>query len=116
MARIVATATAVPSYRLDRETYKRYCALVFSTPAQQRAARRIIDNTKIDARYLTLPPERLLASRPLEAKSADYATSAKELGEHVARRALDRAHLDPSAVDMIVTTSCTGVLIPSLAA
>lgn len=114
MAKITATATAVPSYRLDRETFKRYCGMVFSTPLQQRAARRIIDNTKIDARYLTLPPERLLAPRPLEEKSADYANFAKQLGEHVARHALDRAHLDASAIDMIVTTSCTGVMIPSV--
>lgn len=114
MAKITATATAVPEHRLDRETYKRYCNMVFSTPPQQRAARRIIDNTKIDTRYITLPPERLLAPRPLEEKSADYAAFAKQLGEHVARRALDRAHLDPTAVDMIVTTSCTGVMIPSV--
>ena len=33
MARIAATATAVPSYRLDRETFKRYCALVFDIAA-----------------------------------------------------------------------------------
>jgi alkylresorcinol/alkylpyrone synthase len=114
MARIASTATAVPSFRLDRETYKRYCSMVFTTPLQQRAARRIIDNTKIDARYLVLPPERLLSPRPLEEKSADYATYARQLGEHVGRRALDRAHLDAGAVDMIVTTSCTGVMIPSV--
>ena len=114
MGKIVATATAVPPYRLDRESYKRYCAMVFATGPQQRAARRIIDNTKIDARYLALPPERLLAPRPLAEKSADYAAFAKELGEHVARRALDRAHLDIDAVDMIITTSCTGVMIPSV--
>jgi alkylresorcinol/alkylpyrone synthase len=114
MARIAATATVVPSFRLDRDTYKRYCSLVFTTPLQQRAARRIIDNTKIDARYLVLPPEQLLAPRALEQKSADYATYARQLGEHVGRRALDRAHLAADAVDMIVTTSCTGVMIPSV--
>ncbi len=114
MAHIAATATALPAHRLDRETFKRYCALVFATPAQQRAARRIIDNTKIDARYLVATPEQILAPRPLADKSADYARHARELGEHVARRALDRAHLGPDAVDMIVTTSCTGVMIPSV--
>jgi len=114
MAKIAATATAVPSYRLDRETYKRYCALVFETPAQQRAARRIIDNTKIDARYLVAAPEQILTPRPLAEKSADYAAHARRLGEHVARRALDRAHLPLDAVDMIITTSCTGVMIPSV--
>jgi len=114
MGRICATAIAVPSYRLDRDTYKQYCNLVFTTPAQQRAARRIIDNTKIDARYLVLPPDRLLAPRPLQEKSADYATYARQLGEHVGRRALDRAHVAAEAVDMIITTSCTGVMIPSV--
>lgn len=114
MAKIVATATAVPSYRLDRETYTRYCMAVFSSPQQQRAARRIIEHTRIDTRHITLPPERLLTPRPLADKSADYARFAKALGEHVARRALDRAGLAPSAVDMIVTTSCTGFMIPSV--
>jgi alkylresorcinol/alkylpyrone synthase len=114
MARIAATATAVPSYRLDRDTYKRYATLVFATPAQQRAARRIIDNTKIDARFLVATPDQILTPRPLAEKSADYARHARELGEHVARRALDRAHVAADAVDMIVTTSCTGVMIPSV--
>ena len=114
MGKIAATATAVPPYRLDREAYKRYCAMVFATPPQQRAARRIIDNTLIDARYLALPPEVLLGARTLEDKSRDYARIAKELGEHVARAAIDRAHLDMNDLHMIVTTSCTGVMIPSL--
>jgi predicted naringenin-chalcone synthase len=114
MGQIVATATAVPSYRLDRETFARYCALVFSTPAQRRAARRIIDNTRIDTRYLTLPPERLLAPRSLADKSVEYEQAARSLGEHVLRRALDRAQLSPIAVDMLITTSCTGVMIPSV--
>lgn len=114
MGKITATATAVPPYRLDRDAYKRYCGMVFSSPLQQRAARRIIDHTKIDTRYLSLSPEQLLGPRTMEEKSLDYAKVAKQLGEHVARAALDRAHLDASDVDMIVTTSCTGVMIPSL--
>ena len=114
MGRICSTAVAVPSYHLDRETYKKYCMMVFSTPPQQRAARRIIDNTRIDARYLVHPPERILQPRPLAEKSADYAATARQLGEHVCRRALDRAHVAADAVDLFVTTSCTGVMIPSV--
>lgn len=114
MARIVATATAVPPHRLERDVYTRYCLAHFSTPAQQRAARRIIANTRIDTRYISHPPEQLLEPRTLGDKSADYARLARQLGEHVARRALDRAHVAPAAVDMIVTTSCTGVMIPSV--
>lgn len=114
MSKIVATATAVPSYRLDRETYTRYCTAIFNEPVQQRKARRIIANTGIDTRYLSLAPEALLRPRPLGDKSAEYARFARELGERVARGALDRAAVRPTEVDLIVTTSCTGVMIPSL--
>jgi alkylresorcinol/alkylpyrone synthase len=112
--KVVAAATAVPPHRLDRDTFIRYCDLVFATPAQRRAARRIVSNTRIDMRYLALPPERLLAPRPLADKSADYERLARALGEHVLRRALDRAHVDLATVDMLITTSCTGVMIPSV--
>ncbi|HEY2748289.1 MAG TPA: type III polyketide synthase [Polyangia bacterium] len=114
MGKIAATATAVPSFRLDRDTFKRYCELVFSSPLQKRAARRIVDNTRIDARYLVATPDEILAPRSLQEKSVAYAKHARELGEHVGRRALDRAHVAADAVDMIVTTSCTGVMIPSV--
>jgi alkylresorcinol/alkylpyrone synthase len=114
MAKIIGTATVVPPYRLDRATFEHYCAMVFATDAQRRAARRIIANTLIDTRYLALPPEQLLAPRPLGDKSADYARFARGLGEHVLRAALDRARIDVSGVDLLVTTSCTGVMIPSV--
>jgi alkylresorcinol/alkylpyrone synthase len=114
MGKIVATATAVPTYRLPRELYARYCEQVFSTDAQRRATRRIIDGTRIDTRYLVVPPERLLAPRSLADMSADYEGYARELGEVVLRRVLDRAQLGPGDVDMLVTTSCTGLMIPSV--
>jgi alkylresorcinol/alkylpyrone synthase len=114
MAKIAAAATAVPQYRLDRETYKRYVARVFHGPVEARAAQRIIDNTHIDARHLALPPEAILAPRTLDEKSRDYARFARAMGEHVARAALDRAEVAAASIDMIITTSCTGVMIPSL--
>jgi alkylresorcinol/alkylpyrone synthase len=112
VARIAATATAVPEFKLDRETYKRYCAQLFTDEA--RLAGHLIDNTRIDARYLAAPPEQLMAERSLGAQSAAYAQAALGLTETVARRALDRAHCDARAIDLIVTTSCTGFMIPSV--
>jgi alkylresorcinol/alkylpyrone synthase len=113
MARIVSTATAVPPHKLDAETYKRYCDLVFP-PAKARAVRKIVDNARIDARYLSASPDQLIAPRSLADKSEDYARVSLGLCEAVARRALDRAHLVPTDVDLIITTSCTGVMIPSV--
>jgi predicted naringenin-chalcone synthase len=112
MARILSTATAVPPHRVSRELYQQYCAVLYGDKA--RAARRIADNACIDARYITLAPEELLALRGLEAKSRAYDEAALRLSEEVARRALDRADLDATDVDQIITTSCTGVMIPSV--
>ena len=66
----------MPSFRLDRDTFKRYCELVFTSPLQRRAARRIVDNTRIDARYLVAAPDEILAPRSLQDKSAAYARHA----------------------------------------
>lgn len=113
MARILATATAVPPHRLDVETYKRYCGLVFA-PDQARAARRIADNARIETRYLSAPPAELIGPRSLEQQSRQFADTALGLCETVARHALDRAELRPADVDLLVTTSCTGLMIPSV--
>jgi predicted naringenin-chalcone synthase len=112
MSRILSTATAVPPYALDRPTYKRYCEVKFAEHA--RAARHIIDHTRIDTRYLSRPPHELLIERSLEEKSADYADHSLRLCEATAARALDRARIDREEIDLIITTSCTGVMIPSV--
>jgi predicted naringenin-chalcone synthase len=114
MARVLSTATAVPPYKLERAWYRRRCEEYFAPAGHAAAARRIIDGTCIDARYLSLPPERLVEMRSLDEKSADYERMARGLCEAVARRALDRAQVDARAVDLIVTTSCTGLMIPSV--
>jgi alkylresorcinol/alkylpyrone synthase len=112
MARIVSTATALPPHRLDRATYERYVTLVY--PERAAVARRIIENARIETRWLSAPPERLIEPRSIAEQSRDYKNVATALGETVTRRALDAAHLAPDAIDLFITTSCTGLMIPSL--
>jgi alkylresorcinol/alkylpyrone synthase len=113
--RILSTATAVPAFRLDRDLCRRYVEQVFAgSPARLRAARAILDRGRIEARHLAAPPEELLRPRSLTEKSAQYRRTSLALCEEVTRRALDRAHLRPEDVDQLVTTSCTGVMIPSV--
>jgi alkylresorcinol/alkylpyrone synthase len=114
MSRILSTAIAVPPHSLDRATYKRYCEAVFGAAGHGRAVAHLIDRTRIDTRYLSKRPQELLAHRPLEQKSADYAAMALALCEETAARALDRAAIGRKEVDLIITTSCTGVMIPSV--
>jgi predicted naringenin-chalcone synthase len=108
----LSTATAVPPHRVSRELYKQYCDVLFGDRA--RAARKIADNARIESRHIAIPPEEVLRPRSVGEKSQQYAEHALALCEDVARRALDRAHLDARDIDQIVTTSCTGVMIPSV--
>jgi alkylresorcinol/alkylpyrone synthase len=112
MSRILSTATAVPPHALPRALYRQYCEAKFA--GKERAARAIIDHTRIDTRYLSRPPDELLRDRSLDEKSADYSRMALSLTEETAARALDRANVRREAVDLLVTTSCTGVMIPSV--
>jgi alkylresorcinol/alkylpyrone synthase len=112
MARILGTATVVPPYKVERDLYKAYCDVLFGPLA--RAARRIADNARIDSRYISLSPEEVIAKQPLGERSRTYQELALALCENAARRAIDRAALDVEQIDLIVATSCTGIMIPSV--
>lgn len=112
VARIVSTATAVPPFTLDREQLKQLCRLVY--PEKAQSALRLIDNTRIDKRHLARSAATLMAPRSLTDKSIDFEQICFELSQTVARRALERSQRRADEIDLIVTTSCTGVMIPSV--
>jgi len=116
MARIVAVATANPPHRLDRPTIEAWCARVYPPGREREALLRLASSTGIESRALARPVADLVRARPFAERNAEYAEAAVPLAEAAARRALDRAGLDGDALDLVITTSCTGVLIPSLAA
>ncbi len=63
-------------------------------------------------RYTVLPME--LQGRTLGAVMEAYRTYAPGLAVQAARRALDTSGIDPAEIDTVITTSCTGYLIPAL--
>jgi len=112
---IASTAVAVPPHVLSRDLVKQYFGRTFSLSGRRlEAVLQVVDNAKIDRRYSILPVDELIEPRSLTETSRLYRENALALGRSVAQRALDRAGLAPSDIDMIVTVSCTGVMIPSL--
>jgi len=65
-------------------------------------------------RYLAEDPARLLEGRGLSETTALYARHATDLTESAARQALTGAGLSPQRIDVIISVSCTGYLVPSL--
>jgi alkylresorcinol/alkylpyrone synthase len=112
---IAATATAVPQHRFGRDEVKRYLQHVFSLDAARlQAILAIVDNSRVKQRYCIHPVEAIIEPRPLEEISREYAEHAVKLGAEVTSGCLMRAGLTPADVDLLITVSCTGIMIPSL--
>jgi alkylresorcinol/alkylpyrone synthase len=83
-------------------------------PARLGAMRAIIDNSQVERRYSIHPVDYVVEPRPLGQISREYQEHSVRLGRSVACDVLTRAGLKPEEIDLIITVSCTGVMIPSL--
>lgn len=112
---IASTATAVPPFAVTCEELKAWFKNVFPLEENRRdAMMSIVDNSQIKCRYFIHPVEYVIQPRPLSQISLEYQEHAVKLGRQVACESLTRAGMQPSDIDLIITVSCTGVMIPSL--
>jgi alkylresorcinol/alkylpyrone synthase len=115
MITITATATAVPPHVLSRELVKEYYGRTFPLSARRlQAMLEVLDNSRIERRYSLFPVEYLVETRSLTQRNSEYREHAITLAGKVAGEALARAKRQPADVDMIITVSCTGFMIPSV--
>jgi alkylresorcinol/alkylpyrone synthase len=112
---VAATATAVPEYAISRDDVKLYFQRVFRVEeARVNAMMSIVDHSQVKRRYCIHPIEYIIEPRPLARISEEYIEHSIRLGERVAADALGRAGIAAAEVDLLITVSCTGVMIPSL--
>ena len=112
---LAATATAVPPFRIGRDEVKTYLQRVFSLDASRlEAMLAIVDHSQVKQRYCTHPIETIIRPRPLDQINREYADHAVRLGATVVEACLKRAGMTAAQVDLFITVSCTGVMIPSL--
>jgi alkylresorcinol/alkylpyrone synthase len=115
METIVATATAVPPYQMTREATKQAMQQVFQLDARRMAAvLSIFDNAQVERRYSVFPIEYMLRPRSLSRTNAEYQEHAIALARQVAQDCLAQAGVQPAEVDILISVSCTGYIIPSL--
>lgn len=112
---ISATATALPEYVVTIEDVKSYLNKVFPLSESRTSMMlEVIQNAKIDRRYFIFPPDYTIEPRSLEQTSKEYLEHSVRLGKRVAEQCLKNAGLAAADVDLLITVSCTGVIIPSL--
>jgi len=112
---VVATATALPPHTITREDVKYYMGRVFDIPERRlEAMMSIVDNAQVHTRHVLFPIDYTVEPRSLEKTNLEYMQNAIELGQRAAEECLKRAGMTAQDIDLIITVSCTGFMIPSL--
>jgi len=112
---IAATATELPPHEITRDDVKRYFGSTFAIEERRlNAMMAIVDNSQVRRRFFIHPVDYIIEPRPLGTVTREYQEYSIQLGQQVAESSLQKAGLSPSDVDLIITTSCTGFMIPSL--
>lgn len=88
---------------------------VFDIPERRvEAMMAIVDNAQVHQRHAIFPIDYTIEPRTLAQTNNEYIEHAVKLGREAAEKCLSRAGLSPEDIDLIITVSCTGFMIPSL--
>jgi alkylresorcinol/alkylpyrone synthase len=115
---VTAIRTAVPPYRFGQEEIM--AALAGTTLGKSETGRlmlqRIQSNAGVSTRHFARPLMELRTLTDFTDANRVWLETALELGERVLTDALDAAGLRPEEVDAVISTTVTGLAVPSLEA
>jgi alkylresorcinol/alkylpyrone synthase len=112
---ITSVATLIPPFVATQEQVKAAFAPLFDLEGRKLdAAMTLFDHAEVATRASVLPLAEVVAPRSLTETMRLYAVHARRLGEQVTRACLARAARPAEEIDLIVSVSCTGVMIPSV--
>jgi alkylresorcinol/alkylpyrone synthase len=115
MARIRSISTAVPPTRLDYDTTERLLREQlrrWEQPPERFV--KILRNTGIETRHTVYGPEEIIDEHSFSERNDLYIRTCIELGERCTKQALADAGLAPGDIASVISTSCTGFMIPAL--
>jgi alkylresorcinol/alkylpyrone synthase len=117
MSEMISLATAVPRHIMTQEEVAERTRRVFGLkmPEFDRLA-PVFDHAGINKRHSVRPGAWYEEPHSWTDRTAVYLEGATELFVAATRKALDRAGLEASDIDAIVTVSSTGIAAPSLEA
>lgn len=107
--------SAFPAHRYPQAEFTRKVAELSGLgPAQRTLLERLHSNAGVDTRHTVLPLPEYGGLRGIEPTNDRYVEEAANLGEQALRQALDLAGLAGGDLDLLIVTSVTGVVVPSL--
>ena len=106
---ILSIATAVPEHRLEPADALRHLRGFWP-----RLEKLEETEATLGVRYTCEPVEQLLRPRTLDELREAYLNHARRLAVTAACKAMGEAGVSGSGIDLVITVSCTGYLVPSL--
>ena len=117
MTRIAAVHGVLPPHEYSQaEITERFADVCLRSDAKRSLLQRLHTSAAVTTRHLALPLDRYAAFNDFGAANDAFIESAVELGVQAVLGALAEARLDPSDVDVIMSTTVTGIAVPSIEA
>jgi len=115
MARVLSAATGSPAHRIGSEQMERMVQRhLVEHEIRAEPYLRILKSTQIEYRHMVRGEDDAGRGATFKESNDLYVKTCLELGEQVARTAIERAGLVPADIDSIISVSCTGFMIPSI--
>lgn len=112
---VAATSTALPRHHYSQQKLAQAAHHLFPAFADDsKTVERLFQKLQVKDRYFAMPIEAYSQLAGLAARNEAWLATSLELGERAVRAVLERAEIEAGEVDMMMTTSVTGVAVPSL--
>ncbi|MBT4093236.1 MAG: type III polyketide synthase, partial [Nitrospinaceae bacterium] len=115
MAFVLSTAKMMAEHRYTQSEAEPWISdWIESRGGNPDIAVRMNRNAEVGWRSSVLPIEDVFRPKSLTESNQIYEAGMIRLGAEVSRRAIEAAGIEPADIDLLVSVSCTGFMIPSV--